>query len=172
MIALSKDKSYQRPIKRTTNRFIRSSPLGTTPSQQDLLSGQSQSIGNLRDGLINRSTLLTGKGDQTGVPFESDIMLILEIDQGLGRVGDVGVVQDLVDDGLDVGVLEENLEILDGETNRSVQWSGPGKRPAEKTDRAYLETPIDLTKPSFLSFSISFQVPVISPSQRRGWWIK
>jgi hypothetical protein len=74
-------------------RMVLDSPLGPAPSQQDLLGLQTQSLGDLIDGLVDRSALTTGERDQTRIALEGNVMVVLEIDQGLGRGRDVGVVQ-------------------------------------------------------------------------------
>lgn len=68
-------------------------PLGPAPSQQNLLGLQTQSLGDLIDRLVDRSTLTTGERDQNRIALEGNVMVVLEIDQGLGRGRDVGVVQ-------------------------------------------------------------------------------
>ena len=70
------------------------SPLGSAPRQQDLFRRQPDSLGDGLHGLVDRSTSLAGQRDQTRISFKEDIVVVLEVNQRLGRGGDVRVVQD------------------------------------------------------------------------------
>ena len=77
--------------------------LSLGPSKQDLLGLDAQPFGNLVDWLIDWSTGLGGERDQARVTLRHDVMVLHILQQGFGRLDNVWVKQDLIDDRLNVG---------------------------------------------------------------------
>ena len=77
--------------------------LSLGPSEQDLLGLDAQPLGDLVDWLIDWSTGLGGERDQARVTLGYDVMVLHVFQQRFGRLDNVWVQQDLVDDRLDVG---------------------------------------------------------------------
>lgn len=107
--------SLYEPFRQLATRVTTHSLLRLAPSQQHLLRLLSQPVCNVIDGLIDRSARLGRQGDERRVPLGHDVVLLHVFQERSGRLDDVGVEEDLVDDWLDGGVLEEGVEVVDGE---------------------------------------------------------
>lgn len=105
------------------------SPLSFRPSQQNLLRLDSQPLGNLVHGLINGSTRLGGDRDEGGVSLGYDVLPRHEFQEGYSLFDDIGVEENLVDDGFHRAGGEEFLEVWDGvaASGRSEPKPGEGK---------------------------------------------
>ena len=101
-------------------RGRRNSPLGLGPREQDLRGLLAVLVRNLLHGLVDGSAGPRRDGDQGRVPLGDDVLRVQVVEQGLLGLDHVGVQKDLVDDGLDLGVLEQLLEIVDREAAVSV----------------------------------------------------
>jgi len=77
--------------------------LGLGPSEQDLLWLDAQSLGNFVYWLVDWSTGFGGERDQARVALWNDVMVLHVLQEGFGRLDNVWVKEDLVDDRLDVG---------------------------------------------------------------------
>ena len=77
--------------------------LSLGPSEQDLLGLDAQPLGDLVDWLIDWSTGLGGERNQARVTLWYDVVVLHVLQKGFGRLDNVWVEQDLVDNRLDIG---------------------------------------------------------------------
>jgi hypothetical protein len=77
--------------------------LSLGPSKQDLLGLDAQPLGDLVDWFIDWSTGLGGERDQARVTLWYDVVVLHVLQERLGRLDNVWVKQDLVDDRLHIG---------------------------------------------------------------------
>jgi len=72
-----------------------------------------QAFGDLAYGLIDRSSRLGSDGDQRRVALGHNVLLRHELEEGDALLDDVGVEEDLVDDGFDGADRQELFQVVD-----------------------------------------------------------